>query len=118
MTATWRQLFNTWEKATGPVLADAAASPAFRDVMAISAKVTSTVMTEAEKSSRRWLHLWNLPAASDVRGLRRQISALDSEVATLRRSLDAATDELTTRRLLDESAPSPSAEDTTSKGLA
>jgi hypothetical protein len=104
MAPTWRQLFDTWEKTAGPALESTTASPAFRDLLALSAKVTSTVMTEAEKSSRRWLHLWNLPAASDVRHLRRQVSTLNTEVVSLRRSLQAATEELTARRLLDAEA--------------
>ncbi|MCP4227847.1 MAG: hypothetical protein GY773_31260, partial [Actinomycetia bacterium] len=55
MAPTWRQLFDSWENTVGPTLADTTASPAFRDLVAISAKVTSAVMTETEKSSRRLL---------------------------------------------------------------
>lgn len=94
----WRQAFDAWEKALGPTLADTAASTGFRDVMATTTKLTSSVVNELERSSRQWLHLWNLPAASDVRSLRRQIRSLDDEVASLRRSLDSALEELATHR--------------------
>ena len=89
-TAAWRQMYNEWEKAVAPGLEQLTASDGFRDVMAIGTQITRAVMTETEKMSRQWLHMWNLPAAGDVRNLRRQIASLDKEVQSLRRSLDTA----------------------------
>jgi hypothetical protein len=92
MAAGWRQIYNQWEKAVAPTLEQLTASDAFRDVVAVGMQVSKAVMTETEKASRQWLHLWNLPAAGDVRNLRRQISQLDHEVQALRRALHQATE--------------------------
>ena len=86
----WRQMYNEWEKAVAPSLEQLTASDGFRDVMAVGTQISRSIMAETEKMSRQWLHMWNLPAAGDVRSLRRQIASLDNEVQSLRRSLDAA----------------------------
>lgn len=91
MAAGWREIYNQWEKAVAPGLEQLTASDAFRDVMAVGMQISRAVMDETEKASRQWLHMWNLPAAGDVRNLRRQLSSLDREVQALRRSLEAAT---------------------------
>lgn len=85
----WRQMFDSWEKAVSPGLQDLTASSGFRDVVAMSAKVNASVSGEVERASRRWLHLWNIPAASDIRNLRRQISSLEREVRSVKRTLEA-----------------------------
>ena len=91
MAAGWRQMYNEWEKAVAPGLEQLTSSDAFRDMMAVGMQISRSVMSETEKLSRQWLHMWNLPAAGDVRKLRRQISSLDREVQALRRSLELAT---------------------------
>ncbi len=97
---TWRKLFDSWEKAVAPGLEDLTASSEFRDVMALVTRWNAAMAKQTEQASRRWLHLWNLPAASDVRRLRRQISELDDEVAALRKALRSAVDADTADRLL------------------
>ncbi|MGF1598667.1 MAG: hypothetical protein ACFCVK_17355 [Acidimicrobiales bacterium] len=104
----WRQAFDAWEKAVAPGLEELTASAGFQDVLAVAARMNAQVLSETERWSRRWLHLWNLPAASDVRGLRRQIASLEREVKTLRRSFDGATP-------LDGTAPTA---DATAAGTA
>lgn len=94
MAPTWRETFNAWEKAVAPGLEQLTASDGFRDLMAAGLKMNSAVTSEMERVSRRWLHMWNLPTASDVRRLRRQVTSLDREVKALRRSVDAAVDAL------------------------
>lgn len=84
MAKQWREIYDEWEKAVAPGLQQFAASDGFRDFMAASAKVTSAFAAELERASRRWLHLWNLPAATDVRKLRQQIAAMDRELKGLR----------------------------------
>ena len=90
MTPVWRQLFDSWEKAVAPGLEDMTASSQFRDALATMTRATGSIQSETERMSRQWLHLWNLPAAGDVRALRRQIASLDKEVKGLREELAAS----------------------------
>ncbi|WP_419945503.1 poly(R)-hydroxyalkanoic acid synthase subunit PhaE [Candidatus Poriferisodalis sp.] len=84
MAKQWREIYNEWEKAVAPGLQQFAASDGFRDFMAASAKVTNALTAEFERASRRWLHFWNLPAATDVRKLRQQVAAVDRELKSLK----------------------------------
>ena len=84
MAKQWREIYNEWENAVAPGLQQFAASDGFRDFMAASAKVTSALTAEFERASRRWLHFWNLPAATDVRKLRQQVAAVDRELKGLK----------------------------------
>lgn len=83
-------MYNQWEKAVAPTLEQVTASDGFRDAVAMGAQITRAVTDQTEKASRQWLHMWNLPAAGDIRSLRRQIASLDREVQSLRRSLNDA----------------------------
>ena len=84
MAKQWREIYNEWESAVAPSLQHFAATDGFRDFMAASAKVSSAFAAEFERTSRRWLHFWNLPAATDVRRLRQQVAAVDRELKGLK----------------------------------
>lgn len=84
MAKQWREIYDEWEKAVAPGLQQFTASDSFRDFMAASAKITSALTAEFERASRRWLHFWNLPAATDVRKLRQQVAAVDRELKGLK----------------------------------
>lgn len=101
MAPAWRQLFDSLERAVAPGLEEITASSEFRDVLAVVAKWNAAVNERTERASRRMLHSWNLPAASDVRRLRRQIADLDQEVAALRIALRAANEDRRVDRLAE-----------------
>lgn len=85
---TWRRLFNAWEEAVAPGLEEMTASTGFRDIMASATRANATLAEQIERTSRQWLHLWNLPTATDVRKLRRQVSGLERELRAIRRELE------------------------------
>lgn len=87
---TWRRMFNTWEQAVSPGLEELTASPGFQDLLAIGARVNAGIASEAERMTRQWLHLWNLPAATDIRRLRQQVASLERELKVLRRQAGQA----------------------------
>lgn len=89
-TPLWRQMFNTWEKSAAPGLQEMTASSGFQDLLALAAQANTSVAQEMEKASRAWLHMWNLPAGTDVRSLRRQVASLEREIGNLQRSLAEA----------------------------
>ncbi|MEL6986174.1 MAG: poly(R)-hydroxyalkanoic acid synthase subunit PhaE [Actinomycetota bacterium] len=84
----WRQFYNAWEQAVNPGLQQMTASNGFRDLLALSMKANADLTREIERASRQWLHLWNLPAASDVRRLRQQVSGLERQLVALRHELE------------------------------
>lgn len=90
MAPTWRQVFDSWEKAVAPRLEELTASSEFRQFMASSIKWNAAARRQVERTSRQWLHAANIPTATDVRKLRRQIGELENEIATLRRATQKA----------------------------
>ncbi len=86
-TPLWRQMYNAWEKTVSPPLQELTASTGFRDLMALGLRTNAEIAREVERLSRQWLHLWNLPAATDVRKLRKQVAGLERELLALRLEL-------------------------------
>ena len=89
-TPLWRQMFNSWEKAVAPNLEELTSSTGFRDLLAVGLKANADLTRELERASRQWLHLWNLPAATDVRRLRKQVTSLERELVALRFQIEQA----------------------------
>ena len=98
MASTWRRAFDAWEKAVAPGLEDLTASQEFRDTLAMATKLNAAARRQAERNTRMWLHAFNVPTATDVRKLRRQISSLEKEVAGLRKATEKAGGQLPTSR--------------------
>ncbi|MEM9561377.1 MAG: hypothetical protein AAGA93_02085 [Actinomycetota bacterium] len=86
-TPLWRQVYNAWEQAVSPPLQELTSSTGFRDLMALGLRTNAEIAREVERLSRQWLHLWNLPAATDVRKLRKQVAGLERELLALRLEL-------------------------------
>jgi hypothetical protein len=53
-------------------------------------RAQSEVRRRSERTTRRLLHLWNLPAGSDVTRLLNEIGALQQQVRDLTRELNDA----------------------------
>lgn len=87
MKPLWKQAFDAVEKAAGPVMADAAASDGFAEVMRVSMRISRDMAKQGEAVSRRVLHALNLPAAGDIAYLKNQVGSLEAEVRSLRRAL-------------------------------
>ncbi len=123
-TPLWRQVYNSWEQAVTPGLQQVTASNGFRDLLAIGMKANADLTREIERASRQWLHLWNLPAATDVRRLRQQVSGLERELLALRNELERTpTPQPTTsraggkrRKLSDDGAELTTVANTTTNG--
>jgi hypothetical protein len=84
----WRQAFDAVERRVGPPLEAAVRSNAFADGVALGWRARRRVQRELERRSRRVLHTANLPAATDVRRVSEQVSALQREVRALQRELE------------------------------
>ncbi len=93
-----RDLYDRLAEQFGPQLAELAASDRLAEAVEVADAVRIRAGDELQRSSRRILHAWNLPAGSDVTVLRQEIGSLERsvrslarQVETLQRQLDDAT---------------------------
>jgi hypothetical protein len=87
-TPQWRKAFDLVEGAAGSRLEELARTGAFAQALGLATRARTMAGRTVEARSRRALHLFNLPAASDVTRLRRQVASLDREVRRLTATLE------------------------------
>ncbi len=86
----WRRLYDRAAGELGPRLSELTASDTYADAVATAAVLRRRALRELRDNSRRWLHLMNLPAGSDMSVLRRQVGDLEREVRELNKRLEDA----------------------------
>jgi hypothetical protein len=79
----WLQAVHRLERAIGEPVEAAVRSDTYFDLVAKATRATATVKGVAEGTSRRWLHLFNLPAGSDVRRMREQLTRVERRLNQL-----------------------------------
>jgi hypothetical protein len=84
----WRQLYDRVASEVGPRLTELTGSDEFADATANAAAMRRRMVRDLEQRSRRWLHMWNLPAGSDINVLRREIGELERQVRDLSKRLE------------------------------
>jgi hypothetical protein len=67
----------------GRPLEDLAATNRFNRLLLNTARAQAVALRAFERQTRSVLHLWNLPARSDIKRLQRQVGALSAEVQEL-----------------------------------
>jgi hypothetical protein len=78
---TWLKLVHRAERAVGSHVETFVTSDTYFDLVAQTTKARRRLFEATESLSREWLHLWNLPASSDVRRLREQLSRVERTLA-------------------------------------
>jgi hypothetical protein len=86
----WRQGFDAIEAAVAPRLEELVKTEQFQVAMGLVTSAQKAVQQRAERNMRRALHLWNLPAGSDVTRILNEIGKLQRDVRELTRRLDAS----------------------------
>jgi hypothetical protein len=84
----WRQGFDAVEAAVGPRVKAVVASEPFAVAVGIASRAQHTVQQRIERTTRRLLHLANLPAGSDVNRILAEIAQLQRQIVNLTRQLD------------------------------
>ena len=84
----WRQGFDTVEQTVAPRIEEIVNSEQFAIAAGIVARAQKTARRRAERTTRRLLHLVNLPAGSDVTRLLNEIGKLQTQVRELSRQVD------------------------------
>ncbi len=88
MSPLWRQAFDRVERAVGAPLEEVVQTRRFADVVVVSLRAHRLARRAFEQGTREVLHLWNLPARSDVERVNRQVAALRRELRELSARLD------------------------------
>lgn len=86
----WRQGFDALERTVGPPLAAFAQSEPFAVAVGLALRAQREAQARTERSTRRLLHLVNLPAGSDVTRILNELGRLQTQVRELSRQLGEA----------------------------
>lgn len=76
----WLELVQRWERAIGEPVESFVRSDAYFDLTTQLKRARARWTKSFEQLSEEWLHFFNVPAATDVRRLREQLSRLEREV--------------------------------------
>ncbi len=86
--AVWKRLFDGLDRTVGSRVNDFARSEDFATIAALGRRAQTKVEQLSEQATRRVLHSLNLPAASDMNRLLRQIALLEREIRDLRKEIE------------------------------
>jgi hypothetical protein len=89
----WLQLVNRFERALGERVETFVTSDGYFDLVAQATKTQRRFAQATESLSREWLHFWNLPASSDVRRLREQLSRVERTLAEVAKEVSERADD-------------------------
>jgi hypothetical protein len=79
----WLRTVHRLERAIGEPVEAAVRSDTYFDLVTKATRATATVKGMAEGASRKWLHLFNLPASTDVRRMREQLTRVERRLNQL-----------------------------------
>jgi hypothetical protein len=79
----WLRAVIRLERAIGEPIESAVRSDTYFDLVSTSTRVRRKMVGTAESVSRHCLHLLNLPAGSDIRGMRQQLARMERRLNQL-----------------------------------
>jgi predicted nucleic acid-binding Zn-ribbon protein len=83
----WLQTILRLERAIGEKVESTVRSDAYFDTVTQVNRARTRLTGLTEKMSREWLHLWNMPAHTDVRSLNEQLARMERRIAEIRKEL-------------------------------
>jgi hypothetical protein len=89
----WLQLILRLERAIGVPVESAVRSDKYFDLVTHANRTRARLMELTETVTKPWLHLFNVPAASDVRRLREQLARVERQLAELAKDRERSRDE-------------------------
>jgi len=107
--AQWVELIQKWERAIGEPVEQFVRSDAYFDAMTQVNRARAHLTRRFEGVWEEWLHLFNMPAATDVRRLREQLSRLERQVNRIAKELQDRDEEERERTKPKRAAAGPSA---------
>jgi hypothetical protein len=89
----WRQAVDVADRAVGPRLEQMVKTEEFAIAVGLLVRTRNEIQKRTERQTRRLLHLFNLPAGSDITRLMRQIGELERQIQELGKQLAAEKNE-------------------------
>ena len=86
----WLELVQRFERAIGVPVESALRSDAYFDSITHANRARARLTALAEDLAEQWLHAFNLPAATDVRRLREQLSRVERELIAVGKAVEDA----------------------------
>jgi hypothetical protein len=86
-SSPWLDAILKLERAVGTRVETVLRSDAYFELAARATRARKRLAGAVEGAQAEWLHLLNMPAATDVRGLREQVSRLERELEALANDL-------------------------------
>jgi hypothetical protein len=83
----WLEAVRRFERAVGVPIESAVRSDAYFDLMTQGNRVRTRMTRSFEDFSEQWLHLFNMPAASEVRRLREQLARVERQLNRVAKDL-------------------------------
>lgn len=105
----WLEAVRRFERAIGVPVESAVRSEAYFDLVTQANRARARMTRTVEELSEQWLHLFNMPAASEVRRLREQLARVE-------RQLNRVAKDLADRE--DEAKPPPKRSNARPRGAA
>jgi hypothetical protein len=94
----FRQYFDSLERIVGRPLESGVETDTFQDSLAAVTRLQAAIQARLERASGDLLHMFNLPAHSDMKRLSEQVSRLDKQVRDLSLELEKRSDGTRTPR--------------------
>jgi hypothetical protein len=79
----WLQVVHRLERTIGEPVEYAVRSDAYYDVVTVADRARRKAIGAVEGVSRRWLHLFNVPAGTDIRKVRQQLARMERRLNEL-----------------------------------
>jgi hypothetical protein len=86
-TPTWLEAVQRFERAIGEPIEEFVRSDTYFDLMTQAKRARARFTRVFEEVQEEWLHLFNLPAASDVRRLREQLGRVERRLDQVARDV-------------------------------
>lgn len=83
----WLKAVHRLERTVGKRVEWAVRSNTYFDLVASATRRQAQAVRMAEDLSRQWLHLFNLPAGTDIRSVREQLARMDRRLTQITKEL-------------------------------
>ncbi|MEZ5376010.1 MAG: hypothetical protein R2733_05800 [Acidimicrobiales bacterium] len=84
----WKRVFDAVERESGPALTKTLANPDVIELITIAAAVRKRAQSDLAEVARRGLHVFNLPAGTDISKVSQQVAGLEREIRQLNRRIE------------------------------